>query len=187
MAAETEDAYDWLRSLPFPRPLVWRSYIYKRRLWYGFLCTVLLLSAVGIPLLFGLQQIQGQPSSDKLQPNQIAIYLGALVVVSYVMFVYTLFRQYDDVKWLGQRGEITEANILAVFRSQRKIFIGYRFWDKAGKEQEREAVIDIDSNYPLPELTSGMVVPLLYDPHKPEHRNYLWAEVSNYLVEKRRP
>jgi hypothetical protein len=180
--SEAEDSYVWLRSLPFPRPLVWKTFIYRRRIWYGFLSLLLLLTAVGIPLFYGLQQMSSSTTADKTRPNQIALYLGAMIVVSYVVFVHSLFKQYDDLKWLGQRGSVTEANILAVFRNQHKLIVGYRFWDDQGREREREAVIDIDASHPVPELKAGMVIPLLYDPQKPEQRNYLWAEASIYLT-----
>ncbi len=182
IADDSEASLSWLRSLPNPRPLVWRSYIYRRRLWYGFLCLSVLLVAVGIPLYYGLQQMAETTTLEKLRPNQIALYLGAMVVVSYVLFVHSLFKQYDDLKWLGQRGTLTEANIQAVFRNHRKLIVGYRFYDDQGREREREAVIDIDPEHPLQPLKAGMVVPLLYDPLRSEHRNYLWAEASIYLT-----
>ena len=182
MAEETESPFAWLNAFATPRPFVWQAYIYRRRLWYWFICFILLLLLVGIPLLYGIQHMPNDSTFEKLEPTQIALYLGAMVVVSYVMFVYSLFKQDDDLKWLGQRGLIAEANILAVFRSPRKLFVGYRFWDSEGREREREAVIDIDEKHPIPELIPGMVVPLLYDPNKPEHRNYLWAEISTYVT-----
>lgn len=137
-------------------------------------------------MLIGIRQLPNQPTFEKLEPTQNALSFGALIVVAYVAFVYSLFKQYDDFKWLSQHGFLAEANILAVFRSPRKLFVGYRFWDQDGNERQREAVIDIDDNHPIGELNPGMIVPLLYDPSKPEHRNYLWAEVSAYVTERRR-
>jgi hypothetical protein len=185
VAEDVDAGFAWLASLPFPRPLVWQTYIVRRRIWYGILCILLLFFAVGIPLFYGLQQMEMSATMDKIRPNQIAVSLGAMLVVSYVLFVHSLFKQYDDLKWVGERGELTEANIYAVFENQRKLVINYRFWDDAGCAREREAIIDIDPNHPMANLTPGMVVPLLYDPLKPNHRNYLWAEASTYLVEKR--
>jgi hypothetical protein len=183
---KTDSVYVWLNSLPIPRPLTWRGDIYRRRYWYGFLCLLLLVLLVGVPHYYGLHQMQDEPTVEKLKPNQIPVALGALIVVSYVTFVLLLFKQYDDIKWLGQRGAITEANILAVYRSQRKLFVDYRFWDAEGREREREAVIDVDDSRPIPELKAGMIVPILFDQHKPEKRNYLWAEISSFLTERKR-
>jgi hypothetical protein len=184
MPIETEDAFAWLSGLPKPRPLVWQPFVYRRRAWFGFLCVLLLLLAVGIPIYHGLDQMTADANQDRIKFNHIAIILGAAIVVGYVVFVHSLFRLYDDVKWLAQRGSIAEANILLVFRGSKKLIVSYRFWDDKGKELERDAVIDVDETHPVHDLQPGMVVPILYDPVKPETRSYLWAEAATYLTEK---
>jgi hypothetical protein len=146
----------------------------------------MLLLLVGVPLLYGLDQMTSTTTWEKMRPNQIALYLGAIVVVAYVLFVHSLFKLFDDVKWLGQRGAIAEANLLSVMRGPKKLIVSYRFWDDEGRERERDAVIDIIAESSLSELKAGMTVPILYDPAKPEHRNYLWAEAEIYLMERRK-
>jgi hypothetical protein len=181
---DSESIFAWLHSMPSPRPLVWQKHVFRRRIWYGLLCILLLFILVGLPILYGLQQVSSTNAPEKVKPTQIALYLGAIVVVAYVMFVLSVFKIYDDVKWLGQRGAIAEANLLAVLRGRKKLIVSYRFWDGEGRERERDATIDIERIHPVTDLAAGMNVPILYDPLKPEQRNYLWAEAANYLVEK---
>jgi hypothetical protein len=181
---DADTTINWLNSLAIPRPLIWQSYVSRRRIWYGFLCLLLLVCAVLAPLIFFVKHMQEETNPEGFRPAQIALALGAGIVVSYVIFILSIFKQYDDIKWLGQRGLIAEANIFAVYRSNRKLMVGYRFWDEQGQEREREAIIDVDESRPILDLAPGMVVPLLYDQRKPEQRNYLWAEASNFLTER---
>ena len=182
MPTEPQAALEWLRQMATPRPLTWRPFVKRRRFWYGLAACFLLTFFVGLPIIWGMREIGESATQTHMRPNQIAVYFGALFVVAFIYYVWQMTKQYENAKWLARQGSVTEANLLLVLRGGRNLFVSYRFWDAQGRERERDAVIVPDSpEEDLPELQAGDIVPLLYDPQRPDQRNFLWAEVGRYV------
>jgi hypothetical protein len=174
--------YEYLRDMPPPRPFVWFRYVEQRRFVYGVACVILLVLCVVIPLLYSLSEVRNEYSFDRIRPNQIALYFGALVVVAVVRYSYVLHKQWDDSKWLARYGRLEEANLLWVIRGRDRLVITYRFWTPRGEEVMKETVIDADGPAPLAALGAGDIAPVLYDPRSPHRRSMLWAEVERYVM-----
>jgi hypothetical protein len=165
-----------------PRPFVWYRFIKVRRSMYGLASLGLLIVCVGIPLLYFGSQMQTSMHSNSLRPNQIALYFGALVVVSFVIYSYVLHKLWDESKWLARHGRIEEANLLWVIEADNRLVVTYRFWTPEGVEVNKETVIDADGKKPLAPLKAGDVAPVLYDPRGPRKRSMLWAEIERYVT-----
>jgi hypothetical protein len=177
-----KDPFLFLRDLSTPRPFNWYKFVEGRRRMYGWGSLALLLGCVVLPLLIGLSEIRNEYNFDKLRPNQIALYFGALVVVAFVRYSYVLHKLWDDSKWLARYGQIEEANLLWVIHSKDRLIVTYRFWTFQGKEVMKETVIDADGPNHLADLSAGDVVPVLFDPRSPRTRSMLWAEIERYVT-----
>src|SRR5665213_1927236 len=115
------DPFYFLANLPQPRPFVWYRFVPRKRNVYGWAAILVLLLAVVGPLVYDLSAMQHQFDPAKLRPLWIAIIFGALVVVSLVVYLYSLNRLWEDSKWLARFGRIDEANLLWVIEAPQRL------------------------------------------------------------------
>jgi len=184
---KSEDLIHWLNTLAYPRPFSWQRYVYWRRAVYGLVTTLMLVGFVGVPFYNGLVQSHGMEPNTKLLTYWTTIILGAFIVGAFARVSLNSSRLFDDCKWLAQSGAVGEASLLWVLGSDKSVTITYVFYDIHGRERQREACITTENGQPLPKLSSGDLIPVLFDPHKSDKRNMLWIEVSRYvhLVERK--
>jgi hypothetical protein len=174
-------SFEALAQITPTRPFGWYRFIETRRRIYMLASLLLLFVCVFVPLVYSLSQLHNEYTFDRIRPNQIALYFGALVVVAFVRYTYVLHKLWDESKWLARYGQLGEANLLWVIRGKQRMIVTYRFWTARGVEVMREAVIDEDGPGHLTPLAAGDVVPVMYDPRNPKQRNMLWAEIERYV------
>jgi len=180
-ALDPQSLINWLNTLPYPRPFVWHRFVWWRRSVYGLMSILMLAGCVGYPLYTGLNQSHGMEPNSKVLTYQAAVFFGALVVFAFVRVSVQASRLFDDCKSLARFGAVGEANLLWVLGDGNSAVITYRFYDLHGRERQREAFISAETGQPLPQLAAGDVIPVLFDPHKPDQRNLLWIEVARYV------
>ncbi len=176
------DPFALLRELPMPRPFAWYGFIRNRRMTYAFACLALLVCLVLLPLLYSMGQVHNQFNADRIKPNQVLLFFGALIVVALVRYTLALEHLWRDSRTLARYGRIEEANLLWVISNPQRVVATYRFWTLEGEEIVRETVIDADGPHPLAAMSAGDTVPVLYDTQNPKRRNMLWAEIERYVA-----
>ncbi|HEY3329949.1 MAG TPA: hypothetical protein VGK19_08020 [Capsulimonadaceae bacterium] len=180
-ALDPQSLINWLNTLPYPRPFVWQRFVYWRRAVYGLVSIVMLIGCVGWPLYNGLDQAHGLEPMAKLLNSQVMIFFGALIVIAFVRVSVQANKLFDDCKSLSRFGAVGEANLLWVLGDEKSSLVTYRFFDLHGRERTREAFISAENGQSLPPLAAGDVIPVLFDPHKPDQRNLLWIEITRYV------
>lgn len=135
-----------------------------------------------LPLAVGWIQMGRGATWKHLEPIQVALFFGALIVVAVVRVSMDTYRQFDDSKWLARYGMVAEANLLWVMNDGKSSLVSYKFWDHQNEEHEREVVINKDGPKDLPDFKPGGITAVLYDPRQAGKRQALWAEVSRYVT-----
>jgi hypothetical protein len=177
----SEALMQWLNTLPYPRPFFWLRYVYWRRAVYGLVTLLMLIGFVGVPFYNGLTETKGLEPNAKLFTYWTTIILGTLIVSAFARVSLNASRLFDDCKWLAQSGAVGEASLIWVLGTDKAVSITYCFYDIHGRERQREALITNETAQPLPTLSAGDIVPVLFDPHKSDQRNMLWLEISRYV------
>lgn len=178
---DSDEVTDWLHSLPFPRPFLWQPFVLVRRSIYTLVSLFMLMCCVGVPIYKFLGQMHTMEGANRMVSYQIALFFGALIVVAFVRISYAANKLFDDCKWLSRFGAVAEANLLWVLGDENGAVITYRFWDMQGHERQRETVVQPENGRKLPLLAAGDVIPVLFDPHRPDARNLLWVEITRYV------